>query len=420
MATSTINKISECKREIEMEISAKETSAEFDRVVSQLSRRAKVPGFRPGKVPKEMVKRRYADDIRESLISALIPKALQEELKSHGLNPVDSPVIQELDYKEGNPLRAKVLVEVWPEFSLPPYKNIQVNKKSVNVTAKDVGESLRRLQDQTAQYEPVKGRGVGDGDYVVVELSSREAKTNKAFPKEKIVILAGHPDNEKILNRNLTGMKLGEEKAFSISYGQDHAHKRLAGKDIEYNIKILEIKQKDLPEINDDFAKGLGEYKGLKDLKDQIRKEIKNSKEQELRQEMVDEILNKILEMVSIELPESAVQKESIRIIRQILSSQPQGSLSKEEVEKLNLVTRKRAQKSLKENLILTQIADAEKIQVSEDELSEELKAIAKANRVPLAQVIQTVNKQEKREELLGGLRLRKAVDFLLDNAIIR
>lgn len=420
MAASTVNKISECKREIELEISAGETSAEFERIVNQFSRRAKVRGFRPGKVPKEMVKQMYADEIRESLIRALVPKALDAELKFHSLDPVDSPVIQDLDYKEGNPLRARVQVEVWPEFSLPLYKNVEVKKKPVNVTAKDVDESLRRLQDQAAQYEPVRNRAVKDGDYVVVELNSREPRTHKAFPKEKIVILAGHPENEKVLNQNLLGEKSGEEKVFSISYGEDHSNKQLAGRNIEYNLKILEIKQKELPAINDDFAKDLGEYQSLDDLKEHIKREIKNSKEQELRQEMAAEILDKVSQEVNIEIPESVLQKEFIRYLRQILASQAQASLSKEEAEKLKLETRKRAQKSLKENLILTRIADVEKIQVSEDDISEELNAIAKANRVPLAQVIQTVNKQGKREELRSSLRLRKAVDFLLDNAIIK
>lgn len=420
MATSTINKISECQREIEMEIPATEASEEFNRIVSRFSQRAKVRGFRPGKVPKEMVKRMYANDIQESLISTLVPKALDAQLKSHSLNPVDSPVIQDIEYKEGDPLRVRLRMEVWPEFNLPPYKKLEVNKRSVDITAKDVEESLRRLQEQAAQYEPVQGRGVRDRDYVVVELSSRDMKTHKAFPKEKLVILAGHAENEKVLNKNLLDMKPGEEKTFSIPYGQDHANKRLAGKEIEYTLKILEIKQKELPAIDDDFAKGLGEYKGLEDLKEQIKKEIERSKEQELRQEIADELLKKISEKVTIELPPSAVQRESSRILRKILSSQPQASLSKKEVEKLSVETEKRAQTSLKENLILTQIADAEKIQVSEDELSEEMKAIAKANRVPLAQVIQTVNKQGKREELRSSLRLRKAVDFLIDNAIIK
>jgi trigger factor len=417
--TNKIKTISECKREIEITIPSDEVQAEFEQIVINFAGRAKVKGFRPGKVPKDIVKRMYYQDMRESLVNSMIPKALQKELDGKGLKLVGSPVLEDLFFEEGQPLRFKVTFEVWPEFTLPEYKNIEVQKKKASVTKKEIDHSLEEIQTKSAQYIPADDRGVQDGDYVVIELKSKDKKMNKSLPTEKVVVLAGHPENEKVLNQNLLGLKASEERNFSISYEKDHKNEKLAGKDIEYDIKIESIKEKKIPEMDDEFAKDLGEYKNLDELRTKVKQELLESKKLMIKREMAEEIIKQVSEKLSFELPESAVEQETASSLRQLLSIQPQQEMKQEDALKLREETKKKAERNLKNHLILMKIAEQEKLSVSEEDVSNEMKAIASANNVPLAKVIESVNQEGRKEELKDNLLIRKTVDFLVEHAII-
>jgi trigger factor len=416
---SNIKILSKCKREIELDIAADEVMKEFDRVVAQFSSRAKIPGFRPGKAPIDIVKQKFYPEIKESLINSLVPKALSDELKTQNLNPVAMPIVNDLHFKEGQPLRLRAQFEVWPEFNLPEYKKIKVKNKKISVTDQEINESLEDLRQRSAQYIPVEGREVLKDDYVVAELKGKDLKTNKLLPQEKVVILAGHAENDEILNKEIIGSSPGEEKNFTLDYDKNHPDKRMAGNKIEYNLKVVSIKEKKLPALDAEFAKELGEYKSLKDLKEKIKKEIISSKEKAAKQDMAEEIIKNISDKLSIELPETLIEQEYMAIMRRFLSSRPQQDLKKEDLEKSRSEGRSKATKNLKNHLILKKIAEKENLNVSDQEMHEELKEIAKANNVPVAKVIDSVNKEGRREELRGGILFKKTVDFLVEHAII-
>lgn len=416
---SNIKILSECKREIELDIEADEVMKEFERIVTQFSSRAKIPGFRPGKTPRDIIKQRFYPEIKESLINALVPKALSGELKTQNLNPVGMPVVNDLHFKEGQPLHLKAQFEVWPEFRLPEYKKIKVKNKKVSVTDEEINQSLEELRLRSAQYVPVEGRGVIEEDYVVVELKGKDLKTKKFLPQEKVVILAGHAENEEILNKKLIGSMTGEEKSFTINYDKNHQNKKLAGKKIEHNLKVISIKEKKLHALDDEFAKELGEFTSLKDLKEKIKKEIISSKEKSTRQDMAKEIIKKISDKLSIGLPEILVEQEYMAIMRRLLSSRAQQDIKKEDLEKLKNEGKVKAEQNLKNHLILKKIAEKESLKVSDQELHDEFKEISKAHNLPLAQVIDSVNKEGKREELRSSILFKKTVDFLVEHAII-
>ncbi len=416
---SNIKILSECKREIELDIEADEVSNEFDRIVTQFSSRAKIPGFRPGKVPRDIIKQRFYPEIKESLINSLVPKALSEELKIQNINPVGMPVVNDLHFREGQPLHLKAQFEVWPEFNLPEYKKIKVKNKKVSVTDEEIDQSLEELRMRSAQYVPVESRGVVEEDYVVVELKGKDLKTKKFLPQEKVVILAGHAENEEILNKILIGSTPGEVKNFIIDYDKNHQNKKLAGKKIEYNLKVISIKEKKLPALDDEFAKELGEFESLNDLKEKIRTQIISSKEKTIKQDMAEEIIKKISDKLSIGLPETLVEQEYMAIMRRLLSSRTKQDTSKEDLEKLKSEGKKKAEQNLKNHLILKKIAEKERLKVSDQEMHEEFKEIARANNLPLAQVIDKVNKEGKREELRSSILFKKTVDFLVEHAII-
>jgi len=417
---SNLKTISQCKRELELEISKEEVQEEFNKILNQFSTRAKVQGFRPGKAPKDMIKRMFFSEIRKSLLDSLIPKALGAELKSLNLKPISTPVIKDINFQEGESLFLTVYFEVLPDFKIHDYKKIGVAKKQVSITKEEVEQSLKDLQQKAAEYIPIESRGVADGDYVLVEIKGKDLKSNKFLPTEKVLILAGHPDNEKLLNESLMGLKVNEERKFVLSYDPKHQNKKLAGKKIEYDMRIFSIKEKKIPPLNDDFAKGLGEYKDLKELKDKIKEEILISKDESAKTEIAEQIIEKISDKIDIELPETLVEEENISLLRRQLAQVPPQELNKERIEALKTEGKRQAEKTLKNHLILRKIAEMEGFDISEEEEDHELKAIAKANNVPLVRVIENLNREGRREELRNNILLKKTVDFLVKHAIIK
>jgi len=414
-------KLSDCQREMEVTVSEDKVNKEYQKALSHFVGRAKIKGFRKGKAPINLVKQMYQDDIKSAVINNLAPKAINKALMDKKISPAASPVITDLDFQEDKPLKMKVMYEVWPEFELPKYKNIKVKKESKSVSAKDVDKSLKDLQEKSAKYKPVEKRGVQKDDYVLAEIKGMDLDTKKMLPTEKTVVLAGHPDNEESLNKTMMGMKPGEEKEFKVSYKKDHKNKRLAGKNIEYTLKILSIKEKSLPELNDEFAKNFGEFKDLGSLKKEIKKELSSAKENLSKQNLTEKIMNKISDKVKFDLPESVVEQETKSNIQKSMSSGPknQQSLSPEQEEQLKKEAHERAKKTIKNHLILTKIAEKENLEISDEELEEEYKSLAKSNNVPLAKIKEYMNQEGRKEDLKQSLILRKTIDFLVDNAKI-
>jgi len=416
---SNVKVLSGCKREIELDVDADEVMKEFNDIIAQFSSRAKIPGFRPGKAPKDIIKKKFYPELKESLINSIVPKALNSEFRSNNISPVGMPVVTDFRFKEGEPLHIKAQYEVWPEFELPDYKKIKVKQKNIAITPQEIDRSLEDLRERSAEYVPVKGRGVAEGDYVAVELNSKDVDTKRALPLEKGVILAGHKGNEEALNKNLVGLKPGDERTFVIKHDKSHENKRVAGRTIEYKMKVISIKERELPKLDDEFAKDLGEFKSLKDLREKIEKEIISTKEKAMQNEMAEEVIQKISDKLNIDLPESVLEQEHIAVMRRLLSAYPQHNPNKEELDRLKTEGKQKAEKNLKSHLILLKIAKKEKIEISDQELQEEFKRIAKANSLPLAKVVDSLNKEGKRGELRDSLVLKKTVDFLIENAII-
>ncbi|MGD9345057.1 MAG: trigger factor [Candidatus Aminicenantes bacterium] len=415
-----VRKINDCKREVELEIPSDEVKKEFDHAVQNFSKRAKIKGFRPGKAPAHIIKQMYYPEIRESVVNSLAPKALNKKLKEHNLVPLGNPIINKLNFEEGEPLQMTAQFEVWPEFELPDYRNIPINEKKASVSEEEIDQALEDLLQKSAEYTPVEGRAVKDEDYVIAEIKGKDMRTNKLLPTEKVVILAGHPENEQALNENLRGLKQNEQTNFHVKYDKEHSNKKLAGKEIDYTLKVLSIKEKTFPELNDEFAKGLGEFNDLKELREEAKKQILAAKKEDSEREMAEEIIQIIADRVSFGLPESIVEQEYLSIIQSFLSSRKPQDIPKEEAEKIKEEAKKKAEQKLKKHLILTKISEVEKIEIKAEDIEEEFKAIAKANNMPLAQVRAQIDKEGHREEIENRARLKKTVDFLLKNAIIK
>ena len=418
MIKARVTSPSASKRELEIEVAAEEVSKEWEKVLLEYASRARLDGFRRGKAPKEMVKRLFYPDIKDAVIENLAPRALRESLRAENISPVGTPVISEAVFREGQPFRFKAVVEVLPGFELPSYKKIRVQKREVKVEEEDVSRSLEELRQKSAEYVPVEGRGVADGDYVVVEWKGKDLQTKRFLPTEKVLVLAGHPDNEKVLNDSLKGTTPGETRKFIISYPQEHPQKKMAGRTVEYEIRVISIKEKKVPEMSDEWAKDLGEYEDLAALKQRVRQELEKAKEEAARREMGDEVVKGLIEELELELPESLVEEEAVSILRGWAAQLPT-DLPSTQVEELREKAKGQAQRSLKTSLLLQKIAQQETLAVGDEEIEEEIKAMAKRNNVPLVQLVEKVNQEGKREDIRNSLLLRKAIDFVLDNAVL-
>jgi trigger factor len=412
--------ISASRKEIELEIPEEEFRQEYEKVLNEYVTRAKLDGFRKGHAPREQVRKLFDHDIRHDVYDALIPRVLEEELKAIRLNPVNVPELRDLKHEDGQPLRCTAAFEVLPELELPDYRTVQVKRKAVEVADADVDRALEDIRGRAAEYIPVEGRGVAEGDYAVVEMQGRDKKTRRLLPVEKAVVLAGHAENEPALNEKIMGMTPGEERSFEVDYPKEHANRRVAGKGIVYGLKLRELKEKKLPVLDDEFAKSVGAAEGLDSLRAKVRQELLAARERAGQNEMASEVLQAIADRVTLELPDSVVEQESLAILRRILSAYRDRRIAPEALEGLKAEARRQAVEHLRNHLILEKIALKEGFGVSEEEVHAEIASLAKANNVSEKVLAEMVHRDEhRREEMVENLLFRKTVDFLMKTSII-
>lgn len=411
--------LSPSRRQIKVEIEASEVENEYQKILVHYISRAKIPGFRKGHAPRELVKKTFNSDIWHEVYDNLIPRSLEKSLKAKRLTPLGTPKIIKLSHNENEPLRFTAEFEVMPDFDLPEYDKIQVDRVETEVKAEDVEKAVEELRQRSMEYVPVEGRGVVDGDYVVIEIQGKDVRTKKLMPAEKGVVLAGNKDNEPGLNEALKSMNIGETKLFNVSYPEDYNHKNLAGKQVEYRITVKEIKEKKLPSTDEDFIRNLGNYADLNELKEKIKSELITVREREARSKMAREILRAIAARTKIDLPDILVETETLSIVNKTLENFPGSPVSPENLEKIKQEARKQAIENLTHHLILEKIADREGIKVSEEEIREEVSKIAIENRLSPEAVEDYIKKENRKDDLVHNLLFRKSVDFLLRKVII-
>jgi trigger factor len=417
---SRLTDVSPSRKEIELEIPDEEFRQEYEKVLTDYASRAKLDGFRKGRAPRERVRALFDHDIRHDVYDALIPRVLEEELRVLGLHPVNVPELKDLKHEDGQPLRAAAAFEVLPDFELPDYGAVRVQKKPAEVSEADLERALEELRARAAEYVPVEGRGVADGDYAVVEMQGRDKKTKRLLPVEKAVVLAGHAENEPALNERLLGMAPGEERAFEVSYPKDHAAKRVAGKDISYTLKLRELKARKLPDLDDEFARTLGTPEGLGALRAKVRQELVAARERASQNEAASAVLRAIGDKVTLELPESAIEQEALAVLRRLLSVARDRRPSPEALEGLKGEARRQAVEHLRNHLILEKIARKEGLAVSDEEVHAEIRSLALANNVPEGALADMIRRDaHRREEIVENLLFRKTVDFLMKKAIM-
>ncbi len=303
----------ECTRELVLDIPVEEVSKAYSNVTRNYRKYAKIPGFRAGKVPETVVKRRYATEIRKDVIDALLPERFNKAVLDLGVKPVGQPQVTELTVEDGAPLHVKAVFEFIPEFSIEGYQSVTVPKPSVEVTEEEFQHEIDHLRESRATIEPVEeDRALVDGDWAQITYSGLiEGEEDQApVAGEDTLVEIGGKDTVEAFTTSLRGAKAGQEMKVEVIYPADYAESKLAGKTVAYNLQVKGIKKRTLPDLDDDFAKEIGAYETLADLEARIREHLANRKRRGVESETKDRLFAALAERYPFAVPESMVQEQ--------------------------------------------------------------------------------------------------------------
>lgn len=409
------------KREIEVQISSTDVSRETETLVEKYQKLARIPGFRAGHVPASIIRQRFKQEIRNDVVDALIPKYFRQETERLGLIPVSQPRVTDLHADDGEPWHFKASFEVMPEIKVEDYKELRAEHPEVTVNDQEVEDSLKALQEQKATFSPVEGRTLEDGDYAQVSLEGtpkvEEAGTKPVNMDEVLVEISGKSTMPEF-TENLRGASPGDERSFDVHYPDDFADERLRGKVFAYKVKVKAIKQKSLPSINDDFAKELGEFNSIDEVRQRIREGMEHDRRHEAERDAKDKLLAELIRRNDFEVPEALVDRQvDVRLDRGLRALASQG-MSTEHMKKLDFGRlragqREQAVQEVKASLLLEKIADQENIQVGDEEIDREVEALAgQTNQAPDA-IRARLTRDGALDRIRNRIRNEKALDFL-------
>jgi trigger factor len=415
----------EIKREISVEIPAAEVARETELQIQRYQKSARLPGFRAGHVPASIIRQRFGDGLKNDVIEALAPRYFRREAEKQGLIPVSQPRITDLHFHDGEPLRFKASFEVLPEIQVEGYKELRADKPEIAVTDEDVEQALSNLREQRATYTDVEGRALAQGDFAQASMDGRpkdgkdikEASANPVH-MDDVLIEIGGKNTVAEFTQNLTGTSAGDERTFEVSYPEDIADKRLAGKTFVYTVKVNGIKQKTLPELNDEFAKELGEFESLAAVRKQIRENMEAEKRHAAQHEAKDKLVAELVKRNDFEVPESLIDRQiDLRLERGLRALAAQGmkmeDLKKMDLPRLRAGQREQAVSDVKSSLLLERIADLEKIEVSDEELNREIEALAKQSKQTSEAVRARLTEDGGLDRIRMRIRSEKTLDFL-------
>jgi len=382
----------DCTRELVLDVPADEVAKAFRTVTRNYQKYARIPGFRPGKVPESVVKRRFATEIRKEVIDGLLPQRFNQGVRELGVKPVGQPQVTELTIDEGQPLHVKAAFEFVPEFSIDGYQDVTVEKPSADVTEEEFQRELTELRESRATIEPVEeDRPLVDGDWAQISYTGVMEGEADAPPinGEDALVEIGGKETVEAFNAVLRGAKPGQELKAEVIYPADYAEAKLAGKTVAYDVTVKAIKKRIVPEANDDFAKEVGNYESLAELENRIREHMANRKRRSVAAETKEKLFAALNERFSFAVPESLVQDQvDARLERGLRALAAQG-MPTEQMRKLDFARLRGAQRDgalaeVKTNLVLDKIAEAESITVSDEELDNEVQLAALQSKEPV------------------------------------
>lgn len=418
--------VTETRKRLAIELPAEVVDAEIERVTAAIGRSAKIPGFRPGKVPVRVVRQRFKEDILHQVARGLVPPSVDEALREQDLEPVDTPDVQDVVVEEGKPLTFTAVFEVVPEFDPGDYRGIGLRKKSAVLERAAVDEALERLRQRAARFEPVEGRALAAGDWATVDLERQVLGGAEKPPREaheNVTIELGAAANPPGFDDELVGLEVGARKAFTVRYPADHAAAELAGAEVEYAVTLKGVKQRVVPALDDEFAKDLGSFETLADLSERVRHDLQHEANHEADRELRSDLLADLSRRVTFPVPDALLEQELDRRIdefaRRLIEQQVDPRQAGIDWKQLREGQRDAAIETVKATVALDEIAKREAIEVSDDDLDREVRQFAERGGRAVTAVRAQLEKDNSLGRLRGGMRREKTIEFLLANASI-
>jgi trigger factor len=416
-----------CRREIELEIPADKVQKAADKITRDIIKVARIPGFRPGKAPMTLVRRRFADDIQGEVVQSLVPEALEKALGEKNLIPVTRPEVDKVEFKDGEPLKFRAVFEVLPEFELGDYKNLTVPVDEIAAGDAEVDKAVEEMRERAATFVPVEGRAAKDGDSVLIKLKGMPTEGGEPVEADNVMVPLGAEDTLASFTENLRGANAGETKTFQAKYPDDYPDAKLAGKTYDFTVEVQAIKEKKLPELNDDFVKEAAganaELKTLDELRQKIRESIEASRDHQQKTQAQDRILEQLTKAHDFPVPEALIEGQmDTRLERMVRTFAAQGI----DPRGMNVdwagirgKQRDRAITDVKAELILDRIATAEKIDATDDEVEKEIEHLAEHRGESATAMRARLTKEGTLDTMKSKLRSNKTIDWLYSNARI-
>ncbi len=420
-----------CKREIELEIPAENVQKATEKVARDIARVARIPGFRPGKAPVTLVRRRFADDIQGEVVQSLVPEYLEKALDEKKLVPVTRPEVDKVEFKEGEPLRFRAIFEVLPEFELGDYKNLTVQVDEIEVGDAQVDKTLEEMRERAATFVPVEGRPAQDGDHVLIKLSGVPTEGGDPVQADNILVNIGAEETLASFTENLRGANAGETRQFEARYPDDYPDEKLAGKTYNYSVEVQGIKEKKLPELNDEFVKDAAGAQGpeaggiatLEELRKKIRENLDAAKEQQQNSQAREKILAELVKQHDFPVPEALIEGQmDTRLERMARSLAAQGVDPRAvNVDWVSLRRRQRdsAVNDVKAELLLDRIATAENIDATDEDVEKEIAKLSERSGESATALRARLTKQGALDRIKSKLRSEKTIDWLYRTARI-
>lgn len=419
---------------LKIELPPEEVTKEWDEIANSFVRFAKIPGYRPGKAPRRVIEAKFKKEIQDELTRKLVSKSYRDAIEQKQLRVVSLTNLEDVQFGEDKSIRFSATVITAPDFDLPDYKNIPVQLPSTDVTDAEVDAAVDRLRDQAADFVDVTDRGIEMGDFAVIDfegtadgkpLSELAPDASKTLHGGKKFWLRVAEDNflPKFCEQ-IVGMKPNESRMLTVDFPADFPVTELAGKQASYNVTVLEIKRKVLPEVNDAFAEKLVPGKSLHDLRHLIEHDLEHEKEHEIERAKEAQIVKHLHERVQFDLPPPLLRNETRRALGELVQRNRERGISddllkgkeKELVEGAGGLAAHR----LKTNFILSRIAEAEKIDVSREDLEERIRDEALRYNMPVEKMRKELEQHDRLDALAEQILLGKTLDFLKANVSVK
>ena len=404
-------------RHLDIELPAEDLNDEFEKGVVKLRKSVKLPGFRKGKIPKDVIRSRFHSDVLEQAVHDLLNKAVHDALEARELYPLGDPQITNLEPKLGEPLRFRASFEVMPDVDAKDYEGLEVTEQKTEVTEEQIDNGIDHLREQNARFDPIEGRGAQDHDFVMGDLIETPSRGGAAERHEGVSFEVGSEAYHEALHEKLQGAEAGAEVHFAAEFPAEHGDPERRGKSFDVVFKVKELKEKVLPDADDEFAKDMGDYDTLDEVRASLRRQAEERARRDDEQHLRSQLLEKVIAANPFDAPESLVELELDGRVEAAARDLYQKGIDPRQAEidwsKVRNEQRPSAENAVKATLLLDSIVKREKLEETEDELSAEVEKASKALEKSVEATRAQMMKDGTLERLRGRLRREKAVDFI-------